>query len=300
MGKVTASSLIKMPDCERRLGSERTGPHMPDKPLTRFDEQGFLSTDIENTIEYIRAKYSDWLEFLFEVNSFAQRNQYTLEVHPDNPQEIVVATLYSRTLSNVQAATLLCLRGMGVQTRIMLRSALESLFSLVAISLDSRLANDFIAADTLARKRIYHKLQAWPAHLKKDVHEEVLNEKLQEIEESIAALNPKRMSVEEMSMKAGMHEWYVTIYSVLSDSVHTSVRDLEDHLVLDGARSVEQLKNEPTVEDLDSLFLICIEFLLHSLSAIDRVFTLGIDSSISQHKYRLVSLAKKYKLIEGD
>ncbi|MGO9481020.1 MAG: DUF5677 domain-containing protein [Candidatus Kryptoniota bacterium] len=267
---------------------------MPDPPRTGFEEQGFLSTEIGDTIQHISTKYSEWLQFFYEINYFAQHIQYQLEVHIDNPQELVVATLFSRTLANIQAAIILCIRGMDAQTQIMLRCSLECLFSLTATSLNPGLAKDFINADLLERKKIYYKIKQWPEHLKRknDVHDQEIDEKLKEIQDEIAKLGVKKIHIEEMAKKAEMHEWYVTAYPIYSDPVHSSIRSMENgHMV-----QIEELKNEPALEELEPLFMMGIQILLEALSAIDRVFGPG-KIIVNEHKNTLRELSEKYNLI---
>ena len=62
-----------------------------------------------------------------------------------------------RTLTNIQAAVLLMLRGLDAPARIMLRASLESLFKLKAVEQDRSVVNAILAADDEFRRKLLEK-----------------------------------------------------------------------------------------------------------------------------------------------
>ena len=122
--------------------------------MTKFNEQGFLSDEILKLKDDLNKEYEEWFHVLFLINGFCQKIQYKLDIDNQNSQQIVCATLYSRCLSMYQACITIAQRGMDVQTRILLRCLMESLFILIASSKYKEVAQEFIAADHLERKKL--------------------------------------------------------------------------------------------------------------------------------------------------
>jgi hypothetical protein len=248
--------------------------------MSSLEESGFLSFQIHDYVEAIRSRHSESFSVLASINRFAQELQYKLDVKPDNVQSIVCGTLYARTLSTYQAAIIVAERGMIPQARMLLRCLLESLFSLVAISKSTELAKKFINADERQRLKMFNKVQSWKADNLREIAKQSTTDVTKEsIEQAIKEKNAKSISVEQMAIKAGLHDWYLTAYAVFSGSVHTSVRDLETHLVLDKDRNIISLTNEPSEEGLDRLLLTAAEAMLHALKAAERQF------NVSAHEF---------------
>lgn len=239
----------------------------------------------------VHAKYSDWLTTYASIEEKARETQHRLEVGRDNLRELLVAVLFARTIANTASAVLVVEHGYDVQGRALLRAAMESLFSLVAIEKDPEQAEKFVVADEQERKRMLNKSRAWSAPaLKAKAQHIATDEKLEEIEKTIEATNAKRISTESMAIAAGLHDWYLTAYALFSASVHSNVRDLERHLVLTEDNEIEEIRNEPIIEELDRLLLTASELLLKGLESLDVVFGLNSENFRSHAYERLAKL----------
>lgn len=256
-----------------------------------LEKQGFLSGEISNVVATVHERYEAWLQVIYNINRFAVEAQHCIAVHRGNLQEVFVATLFARTLSNVQGAVVLAERGMEAQSRVSLRSAMDSLFSLLAIANDAEMANAFAIADELERKRMLIKARAWTTQsLKAEADASATEEKLAEIQDSIRENGAKSISSKDMAVKAGLEDWYNTAYSVFSGTVHSNARDLERHLVLDADGEIAALCNEPAIEELDRLFLTAAEITLMALIAIGKVFDYRVEVFRSEQLTALEAL----------
>jgi len=70
---------------------------------------------------------------------------------------LVAAVCFMWTLTNIEAAVLLVLRGMGPPARIMLRASMESLFKLKAVERDRNVTNAILAGDDEFRRKLLEK-----------------------------------------------------------------------------------------------------------------------------------------------
>jgi hypothetical protein len=242
----------------------------------------------------IRARYPDFVAVYDEVEAYARGIQHQIEVQRNHLQHLLVASIFVRTLSNTAAAIVVAERGFDVQCRILLRSAMESLFSLVAIAKNPELAETFVAADERERKRMLHKSRKWSgADLKEQADVHATEELLREIERNIEEADAKLMSTEQWSIAAGLHDWCLTAYAVFSASVHGNVRDLERQLVLTENREIEAIRNEPAVEGVDNLYLTASEVLINAVEQLLLVFNIDTRPFCSEAAEKLRSIAKR-------
>ncbi|MGH7555357.1 MAG: hypothetical protein ACREMQ_20330, partial [Longimicrobiales bacterium] len=86
--------------------------------MTGLAEDGFLSSETDGVVEAVERRYGPWLAILRSVNGRAVKAQYEVTIPRDYLPALVAATCYMRTLTNIQAAVLLLLRGMDVPARI--------------------------------------------------------------------------------------------------------------------------------------------------------------------------------------
>jgi len=246
--------------------------------MTKFEEHGFLSDEILQLKNKLRKDYNEWFEVLYLINGYCQSLQYKLNIDNQNSQQVVCAALYSRCLSMCQAALAIAMKGMDVQTRILLRCALESLFILVASSKSEDIAKEFVTAYQLERLKLFNKARSWRADsLKELAAKHTTDEMKEKIEKDIEETGSKKIYTEQMAIKAGLHDWYLTAYSIFSQSVHSSIRDLEKHLIIDDQKNIIGLKNEPSTENIDRLFITAAEAMLHALMALERIFDVKTD-----------------------
>ena len=256
--------------------------------MANFQEQGFLSNYLSEFEEIFRKKYETWLNFLFEINKYAQELQYKLDINNENGQQLVCASLYARCLSMYQASIAISIKGMETQATILLRCLLESLFSLVASSKSTEVVKKFVAADQLERRKFFNKARMWKSDSLRDLAgKHATDEIIRKIQNDIDKAEAQRFPTEQVAIKAELHDWYLTAYSIFSLSVHSSARDLEKHLIIDEKGDITGLKNEPTIDDYDLLFMTAAESMLHALMAVEKVFVLKTSEFVDE-KYKVL------------
>jgi len=79
-----------------------------------------------------RERYADLFEILYRIHEHAISLLNEFHVERDDPQGILVAGFFSRLIENVQASVVLSEQGFSTQSRVILRAAPESQFSLRA------------------------------------------------------------------------------------------------------------------------------------------------------------------------
>ncbi len=245
----------------------------------------------------IQDRYRNWVEVIRDIEKVSREVQHKLHIPKDNLRLLLAALLFSRTISNIGAATLVFESGFESQGRALLRVAMESTFTLVAIDKTPDLADQFAKEDDLQRKRMLNKARMWNSpELQEQAKSRATDEKLAEIQEAIEENAVRKMSTEDYSKAAGLHDWYLTAYSLFSASIHNSVRDLEGHIETDVEGEITEIINEPILDGLESMYLTGSEVLLNALNSVSNIFELEISQFITQTHERLTTLSDE---IEG-
>lgn len=252
-----------------------------------MEESGFLSETLDDFKVHLRTNYRKHYDAAIEVNTYAQKLQYKIEITKYNTEagvhidtdHLLSSILYSRTISSYQAFLLLLQRGMQQQARVMLRCIFETLFALVAIQKNKNYSKRLIEADECDRLKAFNKIIRYRTRQSPD------DDSINEIKE-LAATSKRivedkklhKIGVEENADKAGLLDWYDTAYSLLSGTVHASIRSLQEALVLDEKeQDIVSLKNEPEMDDFVHLTSTAIEAVLYAVIAIGEIFKIDVE-----------------------
>lgn len=259
--------------------------------MAPLEKKGFLGTTIGGWIAEIRAKHNKYFELAYETNELCQSSMFELEPHSKHLQELLVASLFLRAISGYQATILLAERGMMSESRVMARTMLETVFSLCAIQKEPKLASDYAREDQHNRLKFLNKYKALHGgNLPADITPNELIELENELKQDIGKNQSKVRSTEQWAEKAGMHDWYLSAYAMLSMSVHTKVRDLEDYMIRDAKEEVREFQWGPSDIGIQEVLMTAIEAMLVALNAAAMVFRKDKAAAINSLHNRLQKL----------
>ncbi|MDQ2077933.1 DUF5677 domain-containing protein [Marinimicrobium sp. ABcell2] len=256
--------------------------------MSDFTTQGFLSDDARNGVKRLETDFSAlWAEARV-VNEFAQAFQYQLEIHKRSLVEMLAAVMYARALSTYQGVLVVLERGMEQQAKMLLRCGFESVFPLVAISKDAGFAEKLLVSEELERLKGLNKLiRYWERSGDKDGQLEDARALAAELKGQLAKVDGKKMSIVDAAEAAGLVDWYDTAYSFLSNTVHSSIRSLEEHLHIGTDGDVEAVKNEPSFEEAGKLLVTGMESMFHALRAAAEVFGKDVGEFVERSSERV-------------
>lgn len=257
-------------------------------------EKGFLGKEIKAVISDIRSAFSNLYDLCDELNKLCHATLFKVDAHNEEPQELLVATLYLRIKSSFQAVVILTERGMIPQAKVILRSVLEALFTLCALSKKAELCDIYMLADQIKRLKQINKFRMLKSGLPKEAREAEIIKLQQELKEDIEKRKIKTLSVEQWAREAGQHDIYLSAYTVLCDPVHTGVKELERYLVLDEEK-ITELKWGPDTDDLEIVLSANIEFMLVALKATCDLFKIDEEEAINNLHDKLKAIIANRK-----
>ncbi|MBZ0133452.1 MAG: DUF5677 domain-containing protein [Rhodocyclaceae bacterium] len=233
-------------------------------------QDGFLSEPFDQVVGLVRERYAAWRALLYRVNRLAVKTQHTLEIHNESNVERYSGVLFARILATVQAAAILLERGLVSQSQILLRSALEAIFQIGAIARDRSIVDKLIEAHAAEQRRVASNVLRWKDPGLRQVAEEKL---ASEILQPFLNSDASALSAAILAEKAGLEDWYRSLYMVLSWPTHSSAIDLDRHVVLGPDGEPSEFRNEPEIEDQEPTWACAIELLLKSMLALENIFS---------------------------
>jgi len=263
-----------------------------------IDENGYLDSDIAEWIQKHRKEHGKLFSVCDAINFLAQDNLYKLKIHSDNVQEVVVALLYIRSLSTYQTSILLIERGLVAEARITLRTLLEILFKLRAISKDRDVAHAYVYEDEMFRKKFINKFKLLSEEVKQAQGNPKVDDLLQSITKNIGDKNIKERQTQWYAQRAGLDDYYNSVYSLFSSSVHVNARDLLELVLANETGQIKEILYGPAgAQDIDKLLATAGETQALILEDVSRTFDLKLDERILKERSTLHDIFsdKKHK-----
>ncbi|WP_243316895.1 DUF5677 domain-containing protein [Geothrix paludis] len=244
--------------------------------MTTFGEQGFLADEFSFFTDVVNVKHGELISICMELNKRAQAFQYSLAIHNEHPSEIICSILFSRVLTTYQGALLLSQKGMKHQIQMLIRCILEPLFPLIAISKELNFVNIFVLSEEHERLKGINKIIRYKERNNDRDDLQELKNLADSIKQHILTEKIVSVSAYECAQKAGLQDYYDTLYSFMSITLHASPRSLEEALEMDPEKvSIKEIKNEPDLEMFDAHLTTLADCLLKAVLATAVIF--GVD-----------------------
>lgn len=150
-----------------------------------------------------------------------------LEIHVDSLRQVVVSALLARCLEHYEAVVLLTDRGMLVPAQVALRALIEALFTLGALAKDDTTLDSYVQEDLIQRRKLTKKLrEVADPRFNKHIDPQLETE----LEAEIKKVGASELNTKSLAERAGLKDWYLVAYALLTGPAHTKIRDLHDYL----------------------------------------------------------------------
>lgn len=255
----------------------------------RFDCDGFLSESSPNSEHAITVAYSEIFSSAKAINRFAHDALFSADIRSHDGEAIIISALFMRVLEHYQASIILMSRGAISSARVTIRALMEATFRICSIVKNEGSFREFIAEDMVYRLKQINKTMNNDYPSLEDTKAVITEEFVINLKADIAKFGAKALSTEDLSRNAGMHEWYITVYSLLSKAIHTQVRDIEDYIKSDENGNIMEFVYAPNIIEIPRLIYTATELVAFSALAFDERFKSGIGEKIDVYR---VSMAR--------
>lgn len=260
--------------------------------VSDFKKNGFLSEEIEEWTKAQNFRNDDYFNYCIRINQFAQKNLDMLRINNEDPQELLISTLYIRVLGIYQGTIILLTKGMLIEAKILARSLLEILYKIGAMANFKEVAIDFIGQEHIIQKKGINKINKLSDKVK-PLDPSKLAERYTELNEEIKEKEIKPLSIEWFAIKAGLTDSYNTAFSLFSNAVHSSPGELQKYLILENNKVVS-FDYGPTDHQRYHLFMTVSESMLEILQFLESVFDLKVTQEIQKLWTESKKLVEKY------
>ena len=235
-----------------------------------FNEEGFLGDSIADFKISVESKYAQFFELYRRTNKIAHEMKFRLEPPNNDGQKIIAVALFIRLLNSFQAIAILCQYGLRIDSKIVLRGGLESLFILNLLCKEKKFLDEYIGSDHVRRLTWFN----IAAHSSDPNFESLRNDAkshpgfCQELKEEIEKNGWEKLNVEEIAKRSGLISMYDTHYRLLSEEVHTVPRSLESLLSFTEDQTPSTFEWGPNDQELPFTLLTGVQMLLVGMKAI--------------------------------
>ena len=238
-------------------------------------EEGFLATDIQHWTHENETQKPELL-LARDVNRLAQA--IFIGSSPKGDRGLLVAALFARMLEHYQATVLMAERNMESSATAMTRVLLEPAFSLVACVKHEDFHYKLADWDALAVKKMAKSLQkvSPQGSTLTQTELEAIAKHIEQAQQDLDTLykqnkeadltEDNNLKVSRIAEYAGMEDFYHAIYSVFSNTVHSTVRSLGSHVEVDAEGDIKNISWGPDQPQGYALST-AIAIMLHSMEA---------------------------------
>ncbi|MFA5780576.1 MAG: DUF5677 domain-containing protein [Elusimicrobiota bacterium] len=259
-----------------------------------IDEHGFLGKEIEGYKQNIENKFKDIFELAYELNEYAQKIKFKFIIHNKDGQEVIAASLFIRILNGFQGAVILLKYGLTIESVVIVRSTLETLFVLKRICDDREYVRDYVKSDEKKRLKLMNIAHRNPSALFESLRQYATEEIITELKSKITKENIDEIQLETLAVKAGMRDYYDGVYRILSGISHPTPRAIEKYAVVDENRDVKSFNCGPMEDNLSETLITVIGLLNLALESVLKLFKLNEEEKLTYFEEKERITINKY------
>lgn len=249
---------------------------------------GFLGA-LSDHEEAISRKYGSAFDLARRINQECQSLILDrVEVKNHDGQAMLVAGLFLRTLEHYQAAILLLEKGMVAAAKVAIRAELEATFALRAAAADFVNYKAIVNDNLRERLELIEKARKYDYPILHSLRGAISDELYADLKQRAESAGiKKKLTVKDLSEQAGLHNLYVSVYTLLSRAAHSLVGDIDAYFIVDTDGEIREMDCAPGLDDVENLLLTAADVALLASDAVCSQFGVGeltaIRTELAQH-----------------
>jgi hypothetical protein len=188
--------------------------------------------------------------------------------------------------------------GLTNEAKILLRSLVEDMFLITAISKNKGYSEKIVEQD------IYTKLKSFKA-TKRNIDAGILKtdestlrkieREIEEIKKKISKRNVKEINKRDIARAADLESYYDTIYHMLSSTVHINPRVLEQYLELTEEGKFKEIKWEVAEDEIEVVLFASVEIMISIFESISQVFKIDLKGNWESIHKAYLAIGRKHQ-----
>ena len=250
-----------------------------------FEENSFLGESIKAWKKKNEKKHKALFDCVKKLNidchKFLDNHSQKLDDH----KKIVSFVLFIRILELFQGLVIVAKHGIKSSNHITFRAFIEACFQFLAIQKDKDYLDQYVDQFQLIRKKLYHKVHSTDSGVLDKIRIELDEDTKKDIYEKIKKLGVKPISVEEVAKKAGSHDIYLVVYTILSLETHSHIQTLDRFVEIDDTtQDILGFKYGPSDIDIIKNLSLSGLWLAEILNDIAKLLNVDIDEICNLHR----------------
>lgn len=257
-----------------------------------FDADGFLGSEIESIRKEIISTYQIFFDYAIKLNRVVLSEKDRFPFAPIR-RDVVIATLFCKIITSYQAVVLNLSYGLPNESSVLLRSMMESVFILIANCNDENYYDDYLNSHHYQRLQLLKKtLKDLPAI---DPSPAFSNHEIENVNDELHQFEKYNLRIREVAKKAGLEDYYLTNYWILSLDAHVSPRSTEQYIQLhsDTGEHYFDIIPKVTNEQISFIIVLASDLMLKSLVALFTAYSIDVSEQLSNMIVDFNTLHKK-------
>jgi|GEM_PF-3522318 len=257
--------------------------------MNDFNINGFLGTEAELISANNYNQYNNLFHFCEELNRYTIALVPQIDIHNHDSRELIIGGLFLKILNGTQGAVILMKYGLDIETNIIIRTALESLYWLVAIIKRKPVYKKFIETNEKTKNDFAERIRKYP----NSYHPNVVDcyKDYQPSQPSDTEFSPLR--VETVANKADLKESFDNAYSVLCLSSHPDLQNIENRYFVIEDNEIVTLDSLPSTRDIKPILSTNCFIIIEMLKNIDKFFKLNISNDLEKYTEQYIEVFEK-------
>ena len=253
-----------------------------------------LGEEIKIWIQKHRKENKEWFDLAEEINHFAHKNLYNLDIKTDAARHLVVSSAYLRSLSLFQGTMIMAERGMIYEACTLTRGLLETLFVLCASADTPDFAEQYLESSELTKLDNLSRLLKAGPEIRKIVEETITKDEIDAKRMELRDKGIRDYKIAEIAEKANLVDFYRVNYSYFSlMAAHPTPDSLAKYMESGASGNIEGLLWGPDVEGIDRILSVVIESLIIAIGRTAEVFSQSWTEQAETFEYRFRSLGER-------
>jgi hypothetical protein len=156
------------------------------------------------------------------------------------------------------------------------------MFTACAISRDEATGQAYLDDDLRQRQKLMNKAANSTGPALAVIRASATVENRASLRAKIEATAARELRTEELARIAGLHDWYLSVYPLLTRAVHTQMRDLDKHVARGVTGAVEALTLGPSDGETGRLLTIGALSLVNARVALGEVYDEKTDPFVDR------------------
>jgi hypothetical protein len=261
--------------------------------MDKIEDTGFLSDESKEKQKIFISAYLDIFKASYKLNRLCMSILNEQKIDWNEKRCLAIQMLFLRLTESFQSVILLLEMGIITPSKVISRSMLESVFTLVALEKQPELLQIYLNQQ---EESYYYNLkssmQFKSENLRQASKEHELEKKYIELKKSRLEKRNTIYTAKVWAKKAELEDLYITYYNLFSEAIHSNPASLDEHAdIVDGK---PKMQFGPSDGDLYEILKCCIYQMLNAAKSISNINKANIDKELDEYVLQFENLDDIY------